>query len=332
MKALIYIFILLTPLLGSSNDLDRLIDLRGFWKFSIGDRPEWADPTYNDENWEEIFTPSRWEDEGFSGFDGYAWYRKKVDLSNIKERSLFLVLGYIDDVDEVYFNGHLIGFSGSFPPNFYTAYNSHREYFIPEEWINASGENTIAVRVYDAVLDGGIMEGKIGIYTDGKSLPETLVLDGVWKFREGDNRWWKEIEYDDKRWQEIMVPGFWRNLKMTHIEGEAWYRKTFVLPEDLKNAEHLVLVLGKVDDFDDTYLNGVLIGSTNDGKPFGDSRSYEKFRVYHIPESALNRNGQNVLAVHVYDIGIDAGIYEGPVQITTEDRYKKQNWTWNLDY
>ncbi len=332
MKALIYLFIFISPVLGTANDLYRLIDLRGFWKFSIGDRQEWADPNYDDQNWEEIFTPSRWEDEGFGGFDGYAWYRKKVDLTDVKGRNLFLILGYIDDVDEVYFNGHLIGFSGSFPPDFYTAYNSNREYFIPEEWINPSGENTIAVRVYDAVLDGGILDGKIGIYTDGKSKPKTLVLDGVWKFREGDNRWWKEIEYDDKRWQGIMVPGFWRTLKMTHIEGEAWYRKSFKLPADLQNEPHLVLILGKVDDFDETYLNGILIGSTNDGRRFGSSISYDKFRVYHIPASALNRNGKNVLAVHVYDIGGNAGIYEGPVQITTKDQYKKQNWTWDIDY
>ena len=100
------------------NDLDRIINLNTKWKFAIGDYQKWASPTLNDDDWETISVPSEWENQGFPGYDGYAWYRTEFTLDAIYENdNIYLNLGYIDDVDEVYINGILVGFSGSFPPN-----------------------------------------------------------------------------------------------------------------------------------------------------------------------------------------------------------------------
>lgn len=306
-----------------ADDMKRVTDLRGQWRFSIGDDPRWANPSYDDSGWERIFVPAPWEDEGFSGFDGYAWYRTTVDLRNISENNLYLILGYIDDVDQVFINGEMIGFSGSFPPDFYTAFNSHRKYYIPPELINKNGKNVIAVRVYDTILDGGIIKGNVGIYANRKEPKNTLLLEGIWKFREGNNQWWKEPDYDDSYWSATIVPGFWRSFKKAHIQGEAWYRKEFVLPDYLQNENQLVLVLGLIDDFDQTYLNGVLIGRTNDGKSFGQSDSWRTYRTYKIPKDLLKRNGTNIIAVRVKDIGGNAGIYKGPLGIVPFSDYKE---------
>jgi len=322
MKLLITYLILALPGLLGAQDMRRVKDLRGHWKFSIGDEEEWKSPSYDDGDWEDIFVPSPWENEGFSGFDGYAWYRKTVTLSGSDEH-LYLMLGYIDDVDQVYFNGQLIGFSGSFPPHFYTAYNSMRKYYIPKGLINRNGENTIAVRVYDTVLDGGIIKGDIGIYTHREEPKDALMLEGLWKFREGTNQWWKEVEYDDHHWNDILIPGFWRSLKEIDVRGEAWYRKSFNMPPDLRNADELVLVMGLIDDFDETYFNGVLVGSTNDHKSFGQSNSWRTYRVYHIPESIIDWSGINTVAVHVSDLGGNAGIYHGPLAVVPYNQYKQ---------
>src|SRR5690606_33114607 len=58
----------------------KVINFDGTWKFSIGDDKTWASENYNDENWETIKVPSSWENEGFHGYDGYAWYRKHFSL------------------------------------------------------------------------------------------------------------------------------------------------------------------------------------------------------------------------------------------------------------
>ena len=80
-------------------------DLTGYWKFSIGDDSAWASPDYDDDNWEEIKVPSNWEDQGYYGYNGFAWYRKTFEISDdFKDEDLYLNLGVIDDVDETYFN------------------------------------------------------------------------------------------------------------------------------------------------------------------------------------------------------------------------------------
>ena len=105
---------------------------------------EWAEFDYDDSDWEEILVPSSWEDEGYYNYNGYAWYRKHFDFpKNITNNVVYISLGYIDDVDEVFLNGKLVGSTGSFPPNFGTAYNALRKYPVPKEMFKSGGENII---------------------------------------------------------------------------------------------------------------------------------------------------------------------------------------------
>lgn len=322
----VYGIFLSFSLYGGDFRQERIVNLRGVWKFSIGDNLKWAQPDFDDSNWEKIYVPSTWEDEGFNGYDGYAWYRVNFELSSdVDLGSLSIELGYIDDVDEVYINGQLIGFTGGFPPDFYTAYNAFRKYPIPSDVINVNGINTIAVRVYDTILEGGIMRGNVGIYHNGRSRVKAMQLNGIWKIREGDREEWKETNVDDSNWVNIMVPSHWRSLKYMFDprRGFAWYRKEFTLSPELRDVDDLVIVLGKIDDFDEAYLNGHLIGWTNDDRRYGSSNSYRETRIYDLPEEYLKRNGKNVIAVKVEDLGGNAGIYEGPIGICPADQYRR---------
>ncbi len=308
----------------AQRSLDRLVDLRGYWKFNIGDDMNWVDASYDDRDWEDIFVPADWENEGFHGYDGYAWYRVgfELDLDRDDNNELYLDLGYVDDVDEVYINGVLIGRTGSFPPRFGTAYNSKRFYFIPNEVLNLNGVNTIAVRVFDATLNGGIVSGRIGIYINRYPVENSMILSGLWKFERGANREWLDPDFDDSDWARVVVPGFWHEFKNIRPGRFGTYRKRFQLPERMRNLDDLVLVLGKIDDYDRVYLNGHLIGETYDNGRYGTSDSYQVRRVYGIDEDHINRLGDNIITVEVEDIGGDAGIYEGPVGITTRNDFR----------
>ena len=301
------------------NDWVRVLSLKGPWKFSIGDDGRWAAAAFDDRKWENIRVPATWENEGFYGYDGYAWYRKSFDGRELKANAgLYLGLGYIDDADEVYFNGRLIGFSGGFPPRFHTAYKAHRMYPIPAEYINRNGENTIAVRVYDAHLEGGIIAGDIGIFYRKDELALDIDLKGIWRFRTGNHPNWAGPDFDDRKWAPIMVPSFWEDQGYNY-DGIAWYRKAFFVPKSLEGQE-LVLLVGKIDDFDLTYLNGKFMGSTNDGRRFGSSQSWLQVRAYSIPAGALRFGEVNYLAVQVKDMGVGGGIYQGPLGIVRKDR------------
>ena len=79
---------------------------------------------------------------------------------------IYLVLGRIDDADVVYLNGKVLGKSGKFPPNFETGLQQRRKYTIPAGYLKENAENIIAVKVYDTYLEGGIVDGPVGIYMD----------------------------------------------------------------------------------------------------------------------------------------------------------------------
>jgi len=324
---LLVIFINLFSQMAVAQDWERLVNLKGWWKFSIGDDMNWANPSYNDNDWEEIKVPAYWEDEGFYGYNGYAWYRKHFKLpEDFYGPVVYLHLGTVDDVDQAYINGKLIGFSGSFPPNYQTAYNAYRKYPVPLKYFKKDGDNVIAVRVYDAELGGGIPNGDIGLYFMPNALISDINLEGDWKFKTGDNKEWKKNNINEKDWSTVFVPSNWESQGFNNYDGFAWYRKTFKFPENLKGKK-LVLMVGKIDDLDEVYLNGQLVGSTgvinDDPSKNRHDNEYSQFRGYYIPDGLVKVNEDNVIAVRVYDGYLVGGIYEGPVGIITQERYTK---------
>ncbi|MCG8310096.1 MAG: beta galactosidase jelly roll domain-containing protein [Cytophagales bacterium] len=308
------------------GELTNIINLKGRWKFSIGERIEWLRPGYNDDDWESVFVPDTWEEQGFHGYNGFATYRKSFYLDDsYADMLLYLGLGYIDDVDEVYVNGKKIGSSGSFPPRYQTAFNARRQYFIPNDLLNFNGKNVIAVVVYDAQQHGGIVGGDIGIFTTKYGIKVDVPLQGTWKFRLRDNIDWARKDYDDTNWDELFVPGKWEDQQYRDYNGYAWYRTTFKFRNDL--GDRPVLLLGKIDDADQVYVNGKLIGVTGrliegeSKRVHIDGNEFNAFRGYYVPEGLIKQNEENVIAVRVYDATGVGGIYEGPIGLITQKNY-----------
>lgn len=330
---LLFVFILSHILLSQSDDKNEIVDLRGQWKFEIGDNEQYAKPNFNDSGWEEIFVPADWENEGFAGYNGYAWYRKKFVLpSSASNKKLYFRAGYVDDVCAVYVNGNCIGVGGSFPPDYETAYNQEHIFLIPQNFLYVNKENTIAVRVFDEHLNGGMVKGRVGIVSRSEELPFVVTFPEQWKFATGDNDEWKSPSYNDRSWKELIVPAKWDFQGFKNYDGFAWYRVSFTIPSSFKN-ESLVLVLGKIDDVDETFLNGEKIGSTGNFRSTGNVRNiqdeYLDHRVYEIPSSQLKIGERNVLAVRVYDNFKDGGIYEGPIGIIQKKDLNKLQRTVN---
>jgi len=319
---------------ASSQEWKSVLDLRGKWKFQLADDKKWAEKSFNDSKWEEIFVPSPWEDEGFPGYDGYAWYRKHFNLpSGAEKKVLYLRLGCVDDVGEVYLNGTLIGISGSFPPEYNSAYNSEIILPLPQGALNSTGDNVIAVRVYDSQLAGGIVQGKIGIFEPIDYPVPDISLVGMWRFKTGDSEQWEDPQLNDDTWDRIFVPAVWETQGYARYDGFAWYRIHFKISPEL-SGKSLVLLLGKIDDLDETFLNGEMIGNT--GRIYDNPRrnrqsdEYQMLRDYTIPSGRLRVGADNVIAVRVFDGKGFGGIYQGPIGIVTRDHYKqwKKSRTW----
>ena len=308
---------------ASCQEKERRAGLHGYWKFILGDNMKFAKPEYDDSDWEKIYVPRSWHDEGFENYSGYAWYRKTFDFEASQNDMLYLDLGRIDDVDEVYFNGHLIGSTGSFPPDYSTAYNYHRRYMIPVEYINSKGKNVVAVRVYDEGGEGGILGSPVGIYHYPNYSQNSVNLFGKWKFHLFDNTEWSKSDFDDSSWQDIMVPAAWETQGFKDYDGFAWYRKSFKLPRDFR-TEDLMLLLGKIDDMDEVYINGTSIGGTgNLRRKWASDDEYNRYRNYTVPDDLLKAGEENVIAIRVFDQEQQGGIYQGPITLLPRDEYKQ---------
>lgn len=162
--ATVFLFLCSQTLLGVQNS----VQLTEGWVIKTGDNAEWAGPEVDDRSWQAIEVGVPWERVGLADYDGFAWYRLTFTVPQdwhplAKHGFLSLSLGYIDDVDVTYFNGSKVGATGSMPPDYSMAYDRHREYRVPTEWVRWGQANVIAVRVYDGEGNGGLCRGSFAL-------------------------------------------------------------------------------------------------------------------------------------------------------------------------
>jgi hypothetical protein len=320
-----------------AHDPQLTIDLSGEWQFQIGDQMEFRLLKFDDRNWDKIRVPSRWEEAGYPGYDGYAWYRKRFFLpGDLQNNELILQLGRIDDVDQVYLNGELIGFTGIFPPLFRSAFDMQREYVLPAKLLKWNQENVLAVRVFDEKRSGGMTEGVVGIRACASPLQLKVDLSGEWLFATGDESNRKTAKFDDRSWKRILVPMFWEYQGFPDYDGVAWYRKYVDVPPEL-NEQPLLLVLGYINDIDEVYWNGELVGRTGHF-PDKDQRSNfntsrDVLRAYALAPDLVRGGQRAVIAVRVLDFGRWGGIYKGKIGLTTAEWWLKyrQNHIFQFD-
>ncbi|MBQ3811821.1 MAG: hypothetical protein II839_13505 [Kiritimatiellae bacterium] len=106
-------------------------------------------------------------------------------------------------------------------------------------------------------------------------------------------------DFDDSDWQTAKLPEITEKHTSPDFDGWVWYRKTFVIEKDKGAVGEVSLSLGPVDDQDWTYVNGVLVGTTN---------AWDASRQYVIPAGTLHV-GTNVVAVKVLDWGGHSGLW-----------------------
>ncbi|MDR0834153.1 MAG: acetylxylan esterase [Candidatus Symbiothrix sp.] len=135
------------------------------WKFHAGEGVDslWMNPGYDDAAWQPVSDLKLLKDQNVALANGFGWYRKTVQLSDslqaksLAQGGIVLHLAKFAAVDEVYFNGRLVGKTGHFPPN-YTGYNDGaRTYFVPDSVLVPAGDNVIAIKFFDGWAAGGFL-------------------------------------------------------------------------------------------------------------------------------------------------------------------------------
>jgi hypothetical protein len=141
-----------------------------------------------------------------------------------------------------------------------------------------------------------------------------LVLNGLWKFRTGDDPAWAKPDYDDSGWQDYRIvpnrselsvaeavqsdplPG-WQSHGHPGYAGYAWYRLRVQAPA--VGGSLALLMPQYVDDAYEVYVDGQKIGA------FGELDGYHFFYfsrplVFPIPAGVLSSDRPLTLAIRFW--------------------------------
>ena len=133
--------------------LDEPVSLSGHWRFQTGDDPAWSDPAHDDSDWEQLWVPRGWGQQGYRDHSGVAWFRLELDLSQALadgrvDPRLGVRIGEVTSSYELYAGGERIGGVGALPPEPRMEYDRHGVYALPMAAIDADGRLVLAIRAW----------------------------------------------------------------------------------------------------------------------------------------------------------------------------------------
>ena len=135
------------------------VDLAGpWWRVLAGDANEATQPAAADPRWRQKQVPGIVVETE----DRYAWCIRDMPIKEIPQGARpVLMIGAVDDEDEVSINGQKIGHTGkdTNPKNWYTA---ERAYPIPDGVLK-SGVNRVIIRVHNLAPGPGSITGPVQI-------------------------------------------------------------------------------------------------------------------------------------------------------------------------
>ncbi len=133
--------------------------------------------------------------------------------------------------------------------------------------------------------------------------------DGMWRFNKGDDMAWKDPALDDGAWQEVKLPATWEahsDYTQDYVYG--WYRRKIEIPAEMRGKD-VRLAIGRIDDVDETFVNGVKVGGNGSFPPEYQSAA-DKVRVYDVPAALLKGDGSDVVAIRAFDGLGNGGLLE----------------------
>ena len=124
---------------------------------------------------------------------------------------------------------------------------------------------------------------------------------------------WAGKNQDYTRWKTMKIPQLWENAGLIDLNGILWFQTNFELSAE-ETEHHITVHLGRIDDSDDTYINGHRVG--------GMLEKYNVSRVYPIQKGVV-RKGINSLVVRVEDIFLGGGFSSSEKDLYIETKTRK---------
>ncbi len=179
----------------------------------VDGRPVWAAPDLDDSGWLELDAARLWEEQGWDGMDGIAWYRSSFELTADEAKAgIRLGLGTVDDCDTSWVNGQQVGRTD-------WAWNRARLYDVPPEALRP-GRNVIAIRVEDGGGGGGLYGSADTRFLESGGARRPLAER--WRFRIG----WVNVstEYRKNQVRTVLYNKMIHPLLPFPVAGFLWYQ------------------------------------------------------------------------------------------------------------
>ncbi|MGH2444057.1 MAG: beta galactosidase jelly roll domain-containing protein, partial [Chloroflexota bacterium] len=119
----------------------------------------------------------------------------------------------------------------------------------------------------------------------------------------GERNGWYLPGFDDSSWQPVSLPDNWQMRAQTSPVG--WYRAHFSLSIPARLKAPIGLLIPHASDKAVIWLNGWLLGR------YWEQRGPQ--HLFYLPQGILNTQGDNVLAIAVWNRGHTGGLSSVPV-------------------
>ncbi len=132
---------------------------------------------------------------------------------------------------------------------------------------------------------------------DEEDYPERLQ---TWwtKHDVGTAEGWQRADTDASAWEMMELPGLWEERGLPKFDGVVWFQRRVDIPAAFAERE-LILSLAAIDDRDTTWIDGILVGS---------SEHWNMRRRYAIPAGVVTA-GTRTITVRVLDTGGSGGFH-----------------------
>ncbi len=134
-----------------------------------------------------------------------------------------------------------------------------------------------------------------------EKVPLSQDIENWWQANDlGTRENWQAAETSVAAWKTIELPNAIESVEKG-FDGMMWFRREIEIPTSWADKD-LVLRFGVIEDYDDTWFNGVRVGGTPNAR---------LLRNYDIP-AALVKGGRAVITTRVFDLTGAGGFVGNP--------------------
>ncbi len=217
--------------------------LDGLWRFHTGDNPAWASPTFDDSQWPLLRSDKSWTKQGYPAFNGYAWYRFKIEAPG-DGRPLDLLLTDIATGYQLYINGKLIGSAGSATPTRDPVFEANPAVFrLPPD---DSGLRTIQVALRVWTYRPLASWAGAGALYNGNEVGNPDLLSGRLQLLQRARAWSFLNEYGYGLFAALAGFAILGLFLLRPVDKEYLWFSVMLLTESSDAALHLMLNLGSM--------------------------------------------------------------------------------------